>query len=77
MTMSKIIVTQVVAGRKIKNQINTDMVERAVSTSGMSARDYEVLQIDPSVGAYLKMQSGDVIYIQESLEWYIAQDKHE
>lgn len=73
--MSKILVTQVVDGRKIKNYINPDLVERAVSTSGMSARDCETLRIEPSVGAYLKMQSGDVIYIAESLEWWMTQDK--
>jgi hypothetical protein len=74
--MSKILVTQVVNGTKIKNYINPDLVERAVSTSGLTTRDYEALRIDPSVGAYLKMQSGDVIYIAETLEWYVAQDKN-
>ena len=57
-------VTQIVVNHTIPNLVNPDLVERVVS---FNPNDAIALKV---VGAHtaLKMQSGDTIYIQETVE---------
>ena len=59
-------VTEVVVNHTIPNLINPDLVERVISFNPDDAIALKV------VGAHtaLKMQSGDTLYIQETVEQY-------
>jgi hypothetical protein len=67
-------VTQVVPGGTQINIIDPDLVERVVPLNRLTPEELKTLGAE-GANALVKMQSGDTIYIVETLEWYWEQTK--
>jgi hypothetical protein len=59
-------VTQIVDGSPHPNLVNPDLVERVIPLGSLGARTLH----EAGALSVLKMQSGDTLYIQETLEQY-------